>query len=136
MKNKMAAKRKRFRETDHDEDEEIHEQLAEPEKKTTNQLPKLPRNSRDNFPHKRHKQAEFLAGDHYRAKKAGGDIRVKGKLEPFAYLPLDPKQLNRRSRQKSIEKYKNIVAAAKKGSAESSGKVKYNKRTNRKKRRN
>jgi hypothetical protein len=40
------------------------------------------------------------------AKGAGGDVR-KGKLEPFAYMPLDPRDLNRRNvKNRRIMKFK------------------------------
>lgn len=35
-------------------------------------------------------------GVEYSSKKAGGDLKKKGKLEPYAYWPLDRKLLNRR----------------------------------------
>lgn len=35
-------------------------------------------------------------GSEYQARKAKGDIKVKGKLEPYAYIPLSRNSLNRR----------------------------------------
>jgi len=49
------------------------------------------------------------------SRKGKGDVKKEGKLEPFAYLPLDPKSLNRRNKKRSGGQFKNIVAAAKKG---------------------
>ncbi|XP_020684375.1 RRP12-like protein [Dendrobium catenatum] len=41
-------------------------------------------------------------GVEYTSKKAGGDLRKKGKLEPYAYWPLDRKLLNRRVDRKAV----------------------------------
>lgn len=35
-------------------------------------------------------------GSEYKSKKAGGDLKRKGKLEPYAYWPLDRKMVSRR----------------------------------------
>lgn len=40
-------------------------------------------------------------GSEYRSKKANGDLKKKGKLEPYAYWPLDRKLLNRRMDRKA-----------------------------------
>ncbi|KAK8970767.1 hypothetical protein KSP40_PGU014929 [Platanthera guangdongensis] len=40
-------------------------------------------------------------GVEYSSKKAGGDLKKKGKLEPYAYWPLDRKLLNRRLERKA-----------------------------------
>lgn len=47
-------------------------------------------------------------GNEYASKKAGGDLKRKDKLEPYAYWPLDRKMLSRRPEHK---------AAARKGMA-------------------
>jgi ribosomal RNA-processing protein 12 len=44
------------------------------------------------------------SGVRYKSEKAGGDVK-KGKLEPYAYIPLDPKQLNKRRRNNSYKQY-------------------------------
>ncbi|XP_073010207.1 uncharacterized protein [Typha latifolia] len=41
-------------------------------------------------------------GKEYTSKKAGGDVKKKDKLEPYAYWPLDRKLLNRRADRKSV----------------------------------
>ncbi|XP_077992398.1 RRP12-like protein [Glandiceps talaboti] len=56
-------------------------------------------------------------GTEYKAKKAGGDMKRRGKPDPFAYLPLNFKQLNKRKKIKSAGQWKNIVGAAKKGAS-------------------
>jgi len=57
-----------------------------------------------------------LAGDEYKAKRARGDVKKAGKLDPFAYLPLTPTALNRRKKIKYQSEMHNILNAAKKGS--------------------
>lgn len=47
-------------------------------------------------------------GKEYASKKAGGDLKRKDKLEPYAYWPLDRKMISRRPQQR---------AAARKGMA-------------------
>jgi len=47
-------------------------------------------------------------GKEYGSKKAGGDVKKKDKLEPYAYWPLDRKMMSRRPQQR---------AAARKGMA-------------------
>ncbi|GLJ21439.1 hypothetical protein SUGI_0394870 [Cryptomeria japonica] len=43
-------------------------------------------------------------GNEYKSKKASGDIKKEGKLEPYAYWPLDRKMLNRREEKRAIAK--------------------------------
>ncbi|KAK9501974.1 hypothetical protein O3M35_012592 [Rhynocoris fuscipes] len=54
-------------------------------------------------------------GSEYKAKKAKGDIKRKGKPDPYAYLPLQRDSLNKRKRMKNMAKMKNILKAAKSG---------------------
>lgn len=48
------------------------------------------------FPKMRRVEGEST-GVVYRAKKAGGDIKRKGRPDPYAYFPLNRQKLNRRS---------------------------------------
>lgn len=57
----------------------------------------------------------FKSGKEYRAKKAKGDMKLKGKPDPFAYIPLSRKLLNRRKKLKNSGKFKNIIKSAIKG---------------------
>lgn len=53
---------------------------------------------------KRRKTADSgwsYTGHDYTSKKAGGDLKKKDKMEPYAYWPLDRKLLNRRSDRKA-----------------------------------
>jgi len=52
------------------------------------------------------------AGHQFKAKKAGGDVKI-GKLEPFAYIPLDMKNLNKRRRQQAVLPFKAIARGSK-----------------------
>ncbi|EFN82732.1 RRP12-like protein [Harpegnathos saltator] len=61
------------------------------------------------------KKVESVAGSEYRATKAGGDIKKKGKPDPYAYLPLTRAVLNRRKKKKNAGKFQSIVSGARKG---------------------
>ncbi|ESO86543.1 hypothetical protein LOTGIDRAFT_128850 [Lottia gigantea] len=54
-------------------------------------------------------------GVEYKAKKAGGDVKKKGKPDPYAYVPLDYKRLNKRKQAKLKGQFKGFVKGAKKG---------------------
>ncbi|XP_017466364.1 PREDICTED: RRP12-like protein [Rhagoletis zephyria] len=59
--------------------------------------------------------ASAYAGSEYTTKKAKGDMKKKGKLDPFAYIPLSRNTLNKRKRAKHSGTFKNIVNGARKG---------------------
>nr|XP_050844800.1 RRP12-like protein [Vespula vulgaris] len=61
------------------------------------------------------KKMEQTPGSEYRAHKAGGDVKKKGKPDPYAYLPLTRAALNKRKKKKMATKLRGIVAGAKKG---------------------
>jgi len=65
-------------------------------------------------------------GEEYKAKKARGDMKVKGKPDPFAYIPLDRQKLNKRKRAKLTGQYDGMVKAARKGADK--GKSKFRKK--------
>uniref|UniRef100_A0A8C9TUT4 Ribosomal RNA processing 12 homolog n=1 Tax=Scleropages formosus TaxID=113540 RepID=A0A8C9TUT4_SCLFO len=54
-------------------------------------------------------------GDEDENKKAKGDIKKKGKCDPYAYIPLKKAQLNRRKRAKLQGQFKGMVRGAQKG---------------------
>ncbi|XP_065071238.1 RRP12-like protein [Rhopilema esculentum] len=58
-------------------------------------------------------QTQDSFGSEYKAKKAGGDMKVRGKPDPFTYIPLDRQNLNRRKRAKISGKFHGIVKATK-----------------------
>ncbi|PRP88643.1 hypothetical protein PROFUN_02739 [Planoprotostelium fungivorum] len=49
-------------------------------------------------------------------KRQKGEKKQSGGVQPFAYMPLDPKLLNKRTNKKAAGQLKSIVNAAKKGS--------------------
>ncbi|XP_049455822.1 RRP12-like protein [Epinephelus fuscoguttatus] len=55
------------------------------------------------------------AGADYKSKKGKGDVKKKGKLDPYAYIPLKKAQLNRRKRAKLQGQFKGMVRGAQKG---------------------
>lgn len=54
-------------------------------------------------------------GSVYKSKKSQGDMKRKGLPDPYAYVPLTRKLLNKRKKNKSTGQFKNIVKGAKKG---------------------
>ncbi|KAF7642791.1 hypothetical protein LDENG_00250760 [Lucifuga dentata] len=83
VKSKKSQKRK-FRDDSFDEDMELEPQLRY--KAGGSGIHRLLGASRD-------------TGAEYRSKKGKGDIKQKGKLDPYAYIPLKKAQLNRRYEQ-------------------------------------
>uniref|UniRef100_A0A7S3GJ72 Ribosomal RNA-processing protein 12-like conserved domain-containing protein n=1 Tax=Palpitomonas bilix TaxID=652834 RepID=A0A7S3GJ72_9EUKA len=61
------------------------------------------------------KESVRPAGHEYRSKKAVGDMKKTGKLDPYAYVPLDRQVLNPRVGKKAAKGIRNVVKAAKKG---------------------
>lgn len=66
-------------------------------------------------------------GDEYKAKKAGGDMKLKGKPDPYAYIPLDRQKLNKRKRAKLTGQFNSMVKATKRGAAKSKQQKKHKK---------
>ncbi|GAB0088077.1 RRP12-like protein [Sergentomyia squamirostris] len=56
-------------------------------------------------------------GNEFKAKKGRGDVKKKGRFDPYAYIPLDKSTLNKRKKAKSAGQFKNIVQGARKGAA-------------------
>lgn len=54
-------------------------------------------------------------GAKHKAKKAKGDMKKKGRLDPYAYIPLNRTKLNRRKKMKLQGKFKGLVKAAHRG---------------------
>ncbi|GCC34024.1 hypothetical protein chiPu_0012497 [Chiloscyllium punctatum] len=54
-------------------------------------------------------------GAEYKSTKGRGDVKQRGKLDPFAYVPLNKSQLNRRKKAKICGQFKGLVRAARKG---------------------
>jgi len=64
-------------------------------------------------PNKKKTQIALHSKNKYQSKKARGDVLQPGKLEPYAYLPLQPKFLNKRNRAKAVNQFKNFSKAKK-----------------------
>lgn len=58
---------------------------------------------------------EVKTGKEYKAKKAIGDMKLRGKPDPYAYIPLSRKTLNHRKKMKNSGKFKNVIKSAMKG---------------------
>jgi ribosomal RNA-processing protein 12 len=58
-----------------------------------------------------------FSGKAYQSKKGKGDQRKRGqKYEPFAYVPLDPKQLSAKGNKRSVGRFSAVVNANKEAS--------------------
>ncbi|KAB0383804.1 hypothetical protein FD755_005721 [Muntiacus reevesi] len=57
-----------------------------------------------------------IPGAEYKAKKAKGDVKKKGRLDPYAYIPLNRTKLNRRKKMKLQGQFKGLVRATQRGS--------------------
>lgn len=49
-------------------------------------------------------------------QKAKGDVKKKGRLDPYAYIPLNRTKLNHRKKMKLQGQFKGLVKAAQRGS--------------------
>ncbi|XP_011170370.3 RRP12-like protein [Solenopsis invicta] len=61
------------------------------------------------------KKVESEPGSEYRATKARGDIKRKGKPDPYVYVPLTRSILNKRKKKKNAGKFQSIVSGMRKG---------------------
>jgi Ribosomal RNA-processing protein 12, HEAT repeats len=73
------------------------------------------RQRREQLKAKRQRRAtqSHHTGQRYR-NKGGGDKKLRGKVDPYAYMPLDPSTLNKRSRARASAQYKSIVGKGRK----------------------
>ncbi|NXV71023.1 RRP12 protein, partial [Atlantisia rogersi] len=58
---------------------------------------------------------ETAFGAEYRSKKGKGDVKKKGQLDPYAYIPLNRAGLNRRKRAKMQGQFKGLMRGAQRG---------------------
>uniref|UniRef100_A0A8C7YIL2 Ribosomal RNA processing 12 homolog n=1 Tax=Oryzias sinensis TaxID=183150 RepID=A0A8C7YIL2_9TELE len=68
-------------------------------------------------------------GSDYKSKKGKGDVKKKGKLDPYAYIPLKKSQLNRRKRAKLQGQFRGMVRGAQKGALSGKKMQKKNRKT-------
>lgn len=57
---------------------------------------------------------EKFSGDKYRSAKGKGDVIKAGKLEPFSYIQLNPRMLNKRLKSQAIKSFAKVVDFGKK----------------------
>ncbi|OCT70055.1 RRP12-like protein isoform X2 [Xenopus laevis] len=55
------------------------------------------------------------SGANYKTKKGKGDVKQQGKHDPYAYIPLNKANLNRRKKAKMQGQFKGMVRAAQRG---------------------
>jgi ribosomal RNA-processing protein 12 len=55
-----------------------------------------------------------VPGAAYKNKKAGGDVQRKGQLEPYAYIPLNPKLLSKKNKGEAVKTFGAVVGKKKK----------------------
>jgi len=56
-------------------------------------------------------------GSEYKSTKGRGDVKRKNKPDPYAYIPITHKNLNKRKSAKSASVFANVVKAAKRGAS-------------------
>jgi hypothetical protein len=70
-----------------------------------------------------------LPGAQFRSTKAGGDMKRKGQMQPYAFVALDPAAMNKRKKFTAQRRLESIVTAAKTGSQSGSAIAKGNARS-------
>ncbi|KAH8304102.1 hypothetical protein KR059_000554 [Drosophila kikkawai] len=58
------------------------------------------------------KSISRTAGSEYTSKKAKGDMKKRGQLDPYAYIPLTRNTLNKRKRSMNSRKFKSVLRGA------------------------
>merc|ERR1712025_294449 len=64
-----------------------------------------------------HRDLKSDPGSEYRSKKGRGDVKRAGKADPYAYIPLSHKALNKRKAVKAKGQFSSVINAAKKGAS-------------------
>ena len=62
-----------------------------------------------------HRDTSKDLGSEYKNKSGRGDVKKVGKHDPYAYIPLNHKNLNKRKAAKNKGQFKNVISAARKG---------------------
>ena len=62
-----------------------------------------------------HRDVNREPGEEYRSNKAKGDMKRKGRPDPYAYIPLNRQYLNKRKKAKMSGQFNNLIKAARKG---------------------
>jgi ribosomal RNA-processing protein 12 len=103
--------RKRSRNEDDEDMNQSDENVVEEENMSTKQSLKSYKSGGTGI----HRPINKEMGEEYKSVKARGDMKRKGKPDPYAYIPLNRQSLNRRKKSKFSGQFKNILKAAKKG---------------------
>jgi len=64
-----------------------------------------------------HRDLKSDPGAEYRSKKGHGDVKKAGKADPYAYIPMTHKALNKRKVAKAKGQFSSVINAAKKGAS-------------------
>ena len=91
----------------------IHRPIASDAASTRSAVSKMTSKSRCKQSQERAKPVDY--GSEYRSAKARGDVKRKGKPDPFAYVPLTKSVLNKRKKAKLSGQFNGLVKAARKG---------------------
>jgi len=67
-----------------------------------------------------HRDTNKDPGSEYRSKKGRGDVKKAGKHDPYAYIPMSHKALNKRKMAKAKGQFSSVISAAKKGATKGS----------------
>jgi len=64
-----------------------------------------------------HRDLQSDPGSEYRSKKGHGDVKKSGKQDPYAYIPMTHKALNKRKQAKAKGQFSSVIQAARKGAS-------------------
>ena len=88
----------------------------------TNKSPRRPEAQQQNQPkisklkerrNKKEGHVVKFSADVYKSKKGQGDTLKAGRYEPFAYIKLNPKMLNKRFKEQAVKSFEDIVSHGK-----------------------
>ncbi|KAJ9435047.1 Ribosomal RNA-processing protein 12, partial [Diplonema papillatum] len=120
------TKRKRRRDEEQPLDDDVNmfeggaRAAAEEFKKLQDALRGKKERPKDGISKRRRVDTDVRAGAHFKAKGSSGDVK-KGAVEPFAYVPLNAKFLNKRHRMKSIARVGAVAETAPRGNKAKQG---------------
>ena len=126
---KSGKKRSMLHDDDSDSDEETFEDLVNSKKRKVGSEAGSVKSSRTAASAKSsyttggsgiHRDTSRDHGAEYRNKTGRGDVKKVGKHDPYAYIPLNHKNLNKRKAAKSKGQFQGVISAARKGAAKGS----------------
>jgi len=98
-----------------DEDEDENADMVDEEEMSTKQSVRSSKPGYQTGGIGIHRPVDKDVGEEYKSDKARGDMKRKGKPDPYAYIPLNRQSLNKRKKSKFSGQFKNIVKNTKKG---------------------